>query len=151
MSDSLDDWRALNESRAKAARQTWAVANIGATITPDIEWCPSVQGPTVIPYHPWGGGDPTGRFPNHPGLYGRYLVIDLTENNRASIDAFCERFPDRPRPDYGFGVCRHGFGLQSFGDGYMTEEVAEARAIALNAGRPATDVPNIDREEAPCA
>lgn len=34
--------------------------------------------------------------------------------------------------------------MLAFGDGYMCREVATARAVALNAGRPGTDVPNID-------
>ena len=67
---------------------------------------------------------------------GRYVVVNLTENN-----AHC--YPDRETPpDFGYGVCRHGHGLQAFGDGYMTEAVATARAEALNAGLPATVVPN---------
>jgi hypothetical protein len=104
-----------------------------------------VHGPTAIPWRNMFG-DGAGQ-PHQPGLYGRYLAIDLTANNRASVDAYCERYPDRPRPDLGWGVCRHGFGLQSLGDGWMCQEVAEARAIALNHGHPATDVPNIDRED----
>ena len=73
---------------------------------------------------------------------GEYVALDLTENNRASIDAWCERNPGEPRPDFGWGVCRHGFGLQDFGDGYMPEHIAKARAIALNAGRPASVIHN---------
>jgi hypothetical protein len=100
----------------------------------------AVHGPTAIPYRNMSGRDEG--HPHNPGLYGRYLALDLTANNRHSIDAWCKRFPDRPRPDLGCGVCRHGFGLQDFRDGRMSQEVAEARAIALNHGRPATDVPN---------
>lgn len=62
----LSDWQALNESRSKAARQTWAVRNIGATITPDIDWTPSAQGPTCIPYRDMFGG--SGGTPNHLAL-----------------------------------------------------------------------------------
>jgi hypothetical protein len=148
MSDGLDDWRELQESRAKAERQTWAARNIGAEILPEINWTPHVAGPTAIPYKPWGGGDPLTSWPNHPGLYGRYAPIDLDENNAHQLRQARERFPDHP--GFGWGVCRHGFGLQDFGDGYMSEEIATARAKALNEGRPATDVPNIDREEIPC-
>lgn len=147
--DPLDAWRELKASQDKAARQTWAASTIGAVIVPDIVWCPSVQGPTAIPYVPWGwsertnGPAPASLHPNHPGLYGRYRPIDLDENNRATIEAWKARNPDRPAPALGWGVCRHGFGLQDFGDGYMSREVAEARAIALNAGRAATDVANV--------
>jgi hypothetical protein len=65
-----------------------------------------------------------------------YVVVDLTANN-----AHC--YPDRETPpDFGYGVCRQGHGLQEFGDGYMTEGVATARAAALNAGESATDITN---------
>lgn len=65
----------------------------------------------------------------------KYLAIDLTANN-----AHC--YPDKdPPPDFGWGVCKHGSGLQEFGDGYMVERIARARAAALNAGRSATTIP----------
>jgi hypothetical protein len=68
---------------------------------------------------------------------GTYIVIDLTANN-----AGC--YPDRETPpDFGYGVCRHGHGLQEFGDGYMSKDVATARAEILNAGGRATDIPNV--------
>jgi hypothetical protein len=35
----------------------------------------------------------------------------------------------------------------SFGDGYMSLSVAQARADALNQGRPGTDVPNTSEDE----
>lgn len=75
-------------------------------------------------------------------LHGKYLVIDLTANNAHS-------YPDRnPPPDFGWGVCRQGYGLQEFGDGYMTKVIAEARAAVLNEGKqPATDVENNSDEE----
>lgn len=138
MSDPVDDWHALIESRAKAERQTWAVTNLGAVITPDIEWTPAVQGPTIIPWRNMSGKDEG--YPHHPGLHGRYLVIDLDANNRAQVDEIRERFPDHP--GFGWGVCRQGFGLQSFGDGYMSERVATARAKALNSGQPAYEIVN---------
>jgi hypothetical protein len=68
---------------------------------------------------------------------GGYVVVNLTENN-------AHLYPEGEAPDLGYGVCRHGHGEQSFGDGYMTKAVAEARARALNAGRPATDIPNVE-------
>lgn len=98
-----------------------------------------VHGPLRVPYHDLFGGS---GGPTHPGEYGLYIAIDLTENNRCQIEQAHELHPDRPRPDFGWGVCRHGFGLQSFGDGYMTETVATARAHALNTGGMATDAPN---------
>lgn len=51
---------------------------------------------------------------------GEYVAVNLTENN-----AHC--YPDRTPPDFGWGVCKHGSGLQHFGDGYMTEQVATKR------------------------
>lgn len=67
---------------------------------------------------------------------GTFLAIDLTANN-----AHC--YPDKdPPPDFGWGVCKHGSGLQEFGDGYMIEAVARERARALNEGKQATDIPN---------
>lgn len=120
----------------------WATSTIGATpVRADENYIPPYQGPTVIPFR-----NMSGRFegvPHNPALYGRYISVDLDENNRHSVDAYCARFPDRPRPDLGWGVCRHGFGLQSFGDGWMSREVAELRAKTMNAGHPGTDVPNI--------
>lgn len=67
---------------------------------------------------------------------GMFVAVDLTANN-----AHC--YPDtNPPPDFGWGVCRHGHGLQQFGDGYMTRDIAEQRAAALNAGLPATQIEN---------
>lgn len=83
----------------------------------------NVHGPVAVPARSWSGHNFT---PQDPGLYGRYFAIDLTANN-----ALC--FPGRV-VDLGWGVCRQGFGLQHFGDGYMTEAVANARADALNHG-----------------
>lgn len=94
-----------------------------------------VHGPTVIP-----AIDPFDRtremVPHQPGLYGRYLVIDLTANNRTSIDAWCDRNPDKPRPDFGYGVCRQGFGLQRAPKPYLTKDEAEEWAKALNSEIP---------------
>ena len=119
-----------------------------AAIPAYAEPCPvdtgAVHGPTAIPHRNMSGRDEG--HPHNPGLYGRYLALDLTANNRHSIDAFAYLraiLTRLPRPDLGWGVCRHGFGLQDFRDGHMSREVAEDRAIALNHGRPATDVPNV--------
>ena len=72
---------------------------------------------------------------------GTYIAVDLTENN-----AHC--YPDHdPPPDFGWGVCKHGHGLQEFGDGYMVERIAKQRAKALNAGKQATDIHNIETRE----
>jgi hypothetical protein len=68
---------------------------------------------------------------------GTFIAIDLTANN-----AHCYPDHDTP-PDFGWGVCKHGRGLQEFGDGYMVESVARARAQALNEGKQATDIPNV--------
>lgn len=89
---------------------------------------PQYHGPICIPFK-----NMHGRYeghPNNPAMYGRYIVIDLTANNRPSCDAWHERNPDEPYPDLGFGVCRHGFGLQNLG--WLTEEEAIAQAARLN-------------------
>lgn len=71
-----------------------------------------------------------------------YIVVDLTANN-----AHC--YPDaKTPPDFGFGVCRQNHGLQEFGDGYMNEKVATARAAALNAGLPGSSI--VNDSEPPC-
>jgi hypothetical protein len=97
-----------------------------------------VHGPNVIPYPAyWGAGGA-----HHPGLYGRYVVVDLDENNRHAIDFQRERFaeahPDAelpPRPHLGWGVCRQGFGLQDFPTG-LDQAEAERLAKMLNASTP---------------
>jgi hypothetical protein len=73
-------------------------------------------------------------------LHGKYLPIDLTANNNP-------RNPEHVAHDFGWGVCRQGYGLQDFGDGYMCERVARARAEALNTGCSATTIPNIETRE----
>ena len=82
------------------------------------------HGPSCIP-HPRGG------FPHLPASYGRYLPIDLDDNNRHQIDQWCERHPGQPRPQLGWGVCRHGFGLQHH-QGALSREQAEEWARQLN-------------------
>lgn len=63
-----------------------------------------------------------------------YVAVDLTATNAHIY---------RGRVvDLGWGVCRQGHGLQAFGDGHMTEQVARDRAAALNAGSVGTTVPN---------
>jgi hypothetical protein len=122
------------------------------------------HGPQVIPCYAFGDSTREA-WPHNPGDYGRYLPIDLTKNNpcwrivssdgellrtgfhnaeEEAIATAAEKYEGVKveRVDFGWGVCRHGFGLQSFGDGYMTQRVAEARAKALNEGRSATDIPN---------
>lgn len=109
----------------------WAVETIGAVVAkPEDRWRHGVAGPCFLRFRPWGDPDGDGR-PNHPGLYGRHQPIDLDENNRHIVDQWCERHPDQPRPVLGWGVCRHGFGLQHHRDG-MTEAEADAWAVELN-------------------
>jgi hypothetical protein len=98
------------------------------------------HGPTCVPYVPWGWSRsepvPASSHPHNAGTYARYIPIDLDENNRYAIDAWCERNPGMPRPVIGWGVCRDGFGLQGDvgrrGQG-MTEAEAERVAVELNA------------------
>ena len=84
---------------------------------------PRQEGPTVIPYGPG--------TPNRPADYGRYLPVDLDENNRYAIEAWCEAHPRQPRPTFGWSICRGGFGRQADCDG-MTEAEANAEAIKRN-------------------
>lgn len=115
--------------------QVWACAEIGATIeVPSERWRHGVEGPTVIPWRSMFGDDHG--HPNHPGDYGRYLVIDLDENNRATRAEWAERNGREPR-SFGYGVCRHGFGLQTIdgrSEGFTLAE-ADAHAIRLNAAQ----------------
>lgn len=81
---------------------------------------------------------------NHPEINlrnGDYIAIDLDANNQHSRDEWAARNGRQP-DSFGWGVCRHGYGLQSFGDGFMSERVARSRANLLNAGLPASGMPN---------
>lgn len=51
-----------------------------------------------------------------------------------------------PDSDLGWTVCRHGYGVQAFGDGYMSHRVAAIRAGLLNAGLPVSGTDN----DGPC-
>lgn len=79
---------------------------------------------------------------DHPEIglkTGDYIAIDLDENNRYARAQY-EKRNGQPAPSFGWGVCRHGYGLQSFGDEPMTERVARIRAGLLNAGLPVTGI-----------
>jgi hypothetical protein len=91
---------------------------------------PEVQGPTAIPWRNMSGTS-EGR-PHDPGLYGRYLPIDLDENNRYQRERWAKRHGRAPA-SFGWGVCRHGFGLQNLPR--MTRDEAERVARELNAVR----------------
>jgi hypothetical protein len=88
-----------------------------------------IHGPTVVPYKPWGNSKGN-EFPYDPGDYGRYIVVDLDENNRFARKE-CERRTGREPASFGFGICRQGFGRQVQFDG-CTEEVAHSYARCLN-------------------
>jgi hypothetical protein len=105
------------------------VPDFATPVDPDRAWMLR-WGPSCIPVRSMFGR--TSHPGGHPG-YGRYIPIDLDENNRHQIDAYAERHPDRPRPVFGWGVCRRGFGLQDHCGVMMTEAEAEAWAIELNA------------------
>jgi len=62
---------------------------------------------------------------------GEYFAIDLDENNRAALDARRDRFPGREFPALGWGVCRHGHGLQDLPP--LSEVQARHLADKLNA------------------
>jgi len=72
--------------------------------------------------------------PTHPGIYARYLPLDLDLNNRAAIEDARRRFPDHEVRHLGWGVCRQGFGLQSLPP--LSEEAARKFARLLNAATP---------------
>ena len=83
---------------------------------------------------------------NHPAINlrnGDFIAVDLDANNDHARKRWAERHGREPS-SFGWGVCRHGHGLQHFGDGFMSERVARARATVLSEGRPATDVPNVE-------
>lgn len=90
----------------------------------------AVHGPTCIPWRNMFGGSEG--HPHHPGDYGRYLPIDLDANNVHTVDEWCARHPGEPRPVLGWGVCRHGFGLQHH-VGVLSEAQADEWAHELNA------------------
>jgi hypothetical protein len=67
---------------------------------------------------------------------GEYIAIDLDENNRHTREAWAERHPGQPQRPFGWGVCRHGHGLQDHGQdrgAVLTEAQARAWADELNA------------------
>lgn len=45
---------------------------------------------------------------------GEFVAIDLDENNRHALQQRRERHPGREFPALGWGVCRHGHGLQAY-------------------------------------
>lgn len=104
-----------------------------------------MEGPTVTPFKSMSGK--LEGVPHHPALYGRYIVIDLDENNRIAVEGFMERHPDAERPHLGFGVCRHGFGLQDFGPGVMEEAMANTLAKALNDSTPIGEIETYEQTD----
>lgn len=116
---------------------TITVPDFATPVDPDRAWMAGAHGPTCIPCRrqEWSVDTRTYTYidvwPHSPGDYGRYFPIDLDANNRHSVDAYCARHPERPRPVFGWGVCRHGFGLQHH-DGVLSETEADSWAVALN-------------------
>lgn len=62
---------------------------------------------------------------------GQYIAIDLDENNRHALEARREQFPGVSFPALGWGVCRHGHGLQDLPP--LSERQARELAAKLNA------------------
>jgi hypothetical protein len=85
-----------------------------------MERLPQIHGPITIPFVNMHGKEEG--TPHDPGIYGRYLAIDLDQNNRT------------PRGVLGWGVCRQGFGLQALPR--MNKAQAEAKAKELNERMP---------------
>lgn len=81
-----------------------------------------VHGPTVLAVD---------RPVHNPGLHGRFLAIDLDENNRVALEARRQAHPEAELPALGWGVCRHGFGLQRLPQG-ISKEHAEVIACLEN-------------------
>ena len=61
---------------------------------------------------------------------GEYIAIDLDENNRYALEERRKRFPDHEFPPLGWGVCRHGHGLQDLPA--LSETQARNLAAKLN-------------------
>lgn len=72
---------------------------------------------------------PDGLYNRQPRS-GEYVAIDLDENNRHAIEERQRRFPDRAFPALGWGVCRHGHGLQDLPP--LSEQQARSLAAKLN-------------------
>lgn len=96
-----------------------------------------VHGPPAVPCFSWGDSTRPA-IPHNPGIYGRYIPVDMDANNRAAneqaIDRWCELHPGQPRPPMprlGWSICRHGFGRIAEFDG-LTEDEAKAKAKELN-------------------
>lgn len=134
-------------ARTLTDQQTWAYRELGAVIdNPGNAHIMRVaEGPTRIPVNDPRAVAAGARFQrperdarvHRPADYGRYEVIDMDRNNAASIDAWCERNPDLPRPVLGYGICRAGFGLQPAPlDKGLSREDAERWAHHLNAQTP---------------
>lgn len=62
--------------------------------------------------------------------HGEYIAIDLDENNRHTREEWARRHPGETPRSFGWGVCRHGYGLQNLP--VMTEAEARAKALELN-------------------
>lgn len=119
------------------------------TVEPDLswkDWRPEpIYGPQCVPSQRQSFDPETRAYTyvdvqvGNPRDYGRYRPIDMDENNRHSIDAYCARHPDRPRPAIGWSVCRSGFGRQDEGrrareiGRVLTRADAEQWACELNA------------------
>jgi hypothetical protein len=113
-----------------------SIPDFATPLDPERAWMLGVHGPVCIPCRQqvWEPGTRTYTYadiwPHSPGLYGRYIVIDLDENNRHSRAEWAKRNGREPR-SFGWGVCRHGFGLENLP--VMTREEAERVAVELNA------------------
>jgi hypothetical protein len=62
---------------------------------------------------------------------GEYVAIDLDENNAHTRREWAERHPGETSRSFGWGVCRHGHGLQDHGQdrGVVYGPAAPARAV----------------------
>jgi hypothetical protein len=72
--------------------------------------------------------------PHPPIKSGTYIPIDLDENNRYALEERAKRCPDQEFPPLGWGVCRHGHGLQDLPP--LHERQARNLAERLNGNHP---------------
>lgn len=68
---------------------------------------------------------------HNPGLHGRFVALDLDENDLHRIEARGDGDSGAEPSPLGWGVCRHGFGLQNLPRG-LSKEHAEVIACLEN-------------------
>lgn len=96
-------------------------------VGPSIEDCSVIEafhGTRAIYLSPDG-------FYDRRARRGEYVAIDLDENNHHAIKQRAERHPGVKFPLLGWGICRHGYGLQDLPP--LSERQARKLSAKLNA------------------